>query len=115
MTFLRLLPVVLSFLLLGAHFLRTGQLALAVISVLLPVLLLLRARWIPRLFSVLLILAAAEWLRTLYALAAMRIAWGQPWGRLALILGGVAAFTALAALVFRSRGLKARYGGPDAE
>lgn len=111
MNFFRLLPILVSFLLLGAHFLRAGHLVLAVLSVLLPALLFLRERWIPRLFSVLLALAALEWLRVLYLLAAMRIAWGQPWGRLALILGGVAAFTALSALVFRARGLKARYGG----
>ena len=65
----------------------------------------------PRVFEAALVLGALEWLRTLYLLAAMRIAWDQPWGRLAAILGGVALFTAASALVFRSAALKARYGG----
>ena len=115
MNFLRLLPVVVSLLLIGAHFMRSGHVALAAISALMPVLLFLRARWIPPLFSALLALAACEWLRTLYFLAAMRIAWDQPWGRMALILGGVAAFTALSMLVFRTRKLKARYDGAGRE
>ena len=115
MNFLRLLPVILSFLLLGAHFLRDGLLPLAIAAVALPLLLLLRGKWVPRLFQVLLGLGALEWLRSLYLLAAMRIAWEQPWGRMALILGGVAAFTALSMLVFRSRALKARYGGVAAD
>lgn len=111
MNFIRLLPVIVSFLMIGAHFMRSGHVALAAISVLMPVLLLVRTRWIPPLFSVLLTLAACEWLRTLYFLAAMRVAWGQPWGRMALILGSVAAFTALSMLVFRTRKLKAFYDG----
>lgn len=109
MNVLRLLPVILSFLLLGAHFLRSGHQVLAIASAALPLLLFLRAYWIPWLFRAALFLAALEWLRTLYLLAAMRIAWEQPWGRMALILGGVAAFTAASALVFRSGALKARY------
>ena len=74
--------------------------------------LLLRRAWVPRLFQVVLLLGAAEWLRTLYLFAAERVAFGQPWTRLALILGGVALFTALSGLVFRSRGLRTRYGSP---
>ncbi len=114
MNFFRLLPVLLSFLLLGAHFLRDGHPLLAAAAVALPALLFLRERWVPRLFQVLLGLGALEWLRTLYLLAAMRIAWDQPWGRLAAILGAVALFTAAAALVFRGAALKARYGGGPA-
>jgi hypothetical protein len=106
---LRVLPVILSFLLLGAHFLRSGHTVIAAACAALPLLLLLRRAWVPRLVQVLLLLAALEWLRTLYLLAAMRIAWGEPWGRMALILGGVALLTALSALVFRNRALTARY------
>lgn len=109
MNFFRLLPVVLSFLLLGAHFYRAGLPALTVLSAAMLFLLFLRRTWVPRLFQVLLALGAVEWLRTLYALAAMRIAWDEPWTRLAVILGTVAALTALSGLVFKSRKLKAFY------
>jgi hypothetical protein len=109
MNVLRLTPVVLSFLLLGAHFYRSGQVVLAGLCVALLFLLFSRKSWVPRLFQILLVLGALEWLRSLYYFAAMRIAWDQPWTRLAIILGAVALFTALSGLVFRSKAVRARY------
>ena len=109
MNFLRLLPVILSFLLLGAHFYRGGMVVATAFCVVALFLLFLKKPWVPRLFQVLLVLGAVEWLRTLYFLAAMRIAWDQPWTRLALILGAVALLTALSGLVFKNSKLKARY------
>ena len=109
MNFFRLLPVILSFLLLGAHFLRAGLIPATVLCVAILFLLFLRQPWVPRLFQVLLVLGAIEWLRSLYMFAQMRIAWGEPWTRLAVILGTVALFTALSGLVFRNRKLAERY------
>ena len=109
MNFFRLLPVILSFLLLGAHFLRAGLIPATVLCVAILFLLFLRKPWVPRLFQVLLVLGAIEWLRSLYMFAQMRIAWGEPWTRLAIILGTVALFTALSGLVFRNKKLAARY------
>ena len=54
-------------------------------------------------------LGALEWLRALYGFAAMRIAFGEPWTRLALILGAVALFTGLSGLVFKNRSLRDYY------
>lgn len=109
MNFLRLLPVILSFLLLGAHFYRAGLLPLTLLCAAVLFLLLLRKSWVPLLFQVLLMLGALEWLRTLFMFAQMRIAFGEPWTRLAIILGAVAVFTALSGLVFKNRKLAARY------
>jgi len=109
MILIRLIPVILSFLLLAAHFYRSGQVVLATACVALLFLLFFRKSWVPRLFQVLLVLGALEWLRSLYYFAAMRIAWDQPWTRLAIILGAVALFTALSGLVFNSKALRARY------
>ncbi len=100
---LHLLPVALSCLLLGAHFLRDGHTWLTAVLVSLPLLLFLRERWVPKLFQFLLLLGCLEWLRTLVVLATARSELGLPWGRLALILGVVAVFTAASALVFRSQ------------
>jgi hypothetical protein len=111
MNVLRLLPVILSFLLLAAHFYRAGLLPLSALCVALPFLLILRQAWIPSLFQALLVLGALEWLRALYGFAAMRIAFGEPWTRLAVILGAVALFTGLSGLVFINRKLRARYAG----
>jgi hypothetical protein len=109
MNFFRLLPVVLSFLLLAAHFYRAGLPLLMWLCVALPLLPLLRRAWVPTLLQALLVLGALEWLRTLWVFASMRVAFGEPWIRLALILGGVALFTALSGLVFRSRHLRSHY------
>ena len=109
MNALRLIPVILSFLLLGAHFYRAGLVPAAVLCIAVLFLLFLRKSWVPRLFQALLVLGALEWLRTLYFLAAMRIAWGEPWTRLAVILGTVALLTALSGLVFKNSSLRARY------
>jgi hypothetical protein len=111
MNAVRLLPVMLSFLLLAAHFYRAGQLLPAGLCLAAPALLFLRRAWVPRLFQALLVLGALEWLRALYVFASMRIAFEQPWTRLAMILATVALFTALSGLVFRSRHLRRLYNG----
>ena len=113
MNLIRLLPVILSFLLLGAHFYRSGNVILTSLCIAVLLLLILRKHWVPRLFQVLLALAALEWLWTLYGMAAMRIAWNQPWTRLAVILIGVALFTLLSSLVFRNDRLRTFYGLKD--
>lgn len=109
MNLLRLLPVLLSLLMLAAHFYRAGQLLLAIIMLMLPLLLFVRKSWVPQLIQLVLLVGALEWLRTLWVIADVRIQFEMPWMRMAMILGGVALFTGLSALVFRSRSLKERY------
>ena len=110
MDFLRLLPVMLSCLVLGAHFMRAGLLPLTVLCALVPFVLLVRSRWVAMAVQLFLVLGALEWVRSLIVLYAARQAAGLSGGRMALILGGVAAFTLLSALVFRTRSLRSRYG-----
>ena len=99
----------LALLLLAAHFYRAGWLSLAVLSVALTLLLAVPRPWAARALPVALVLGAIEWLRALAAFAAMRVAVGQPYLRLVLILGGVAAFTLLAAWVLQHRALRTRF------
>lgn len=100
MAALALIPAVLSVLVLAAHFLRAGQLAVVVVLVAILPLLGLRRRWVPRLFQLVLGLGALEWLRTLLALRSMRLALGQPHARMAAILAAVALFALLSAALF---------------
>ena len=109
MNAVRLLPVILSLLVFGAHFLRVGSFIGTGVCIALLFLLFLRARWVPALIQVVLLVAAAEWLRTLYVLIGDRTALGQSWTVAAIILGSVAAFTILSTLVFRGRALKRYY------
>ena len=105
----RLLLPFLALLLLAAHFYRADWMWLAALSAALTLLLAVPRPWAARTLQVALVLGTFEWLRTLAAFASMRMAVGQPYLRLALILGAVAAVTLLAAWVFQQRALRAHF------
>ena len=106
-------PVVLSILVLGAHFLRFGNWIGVYAALLLIALLFVRRPWVARLMQVVLVFGTLEWLRTMYELAHMRALHGQPYGRMLVILGAVAAVTFCSALLFQSKALKKTYGLED--
>jgi len=108
-TFLRLLPIVFSMLLLTAHFYRAGQVILASGSLLSLGLLLLRKPKTVWLMQCLLVAGSAEWLRTAAQFIEERQALGLPWLRLAIILVLVSLFTLVSGLVFRTASLSERY------
>jgi hypothetical protein len=101
LSIIRPLPILISALLIAAHFLRSGSYILVAVGLAFPALLALRTRWAARVVQVALICAGIAWVHTLLTLAAARQAAGAPWTRLALILGGVALFTFLSALAVR--------------
>jgi hypothetical protein len=109
MNIARLIPVYLSFLVLGAHFYRAGQLWLVTLCLAMLVLPSLRRKWVPPVMQTALILGALEWAYTLYVIAQIRITHGMPWTRLSIILGAVALFTAASAFVFLNQKLQNRY------
>ena len=113
--FARLLPVILSFGLLAAHFSRANLFPLVILSLLIPLLLLIRNQWVPRSMQILLLLGALEWIRAMFGYIDVRKNMGDDWGRLAIILVTVALLTACSGLVFRGRSLKSRYklGNPE--
>jgi hypothetical protein len=115
MIFFILMPVVLSFLLLAAHFYRAGELVLVGISLSFMALPLARRTWVPRLLQAGLVLGAIEWLWTLWVIAEARIGYGLPWARMSAILGAVALFTVLSSLVFLGGKVKERYGQAGAK
>jgi len=110
---IRLLPVFISALLLGAHFWRGGDFGLAVVSIFAPLLLLIKKKWVLYVTAGLLIAGSAVWLETTIALVNMRQAAGGPWIRLAAILGSVALVTLLSAFVLRGEKLRRRYDKND--
>ena len=109
MNIIKLLPVICSLLLLAAHFLRAGVMPLVGLVLFLPFLLLIRRVWVARIIQISLVFGALEWLRTLFSLIDLRQEAGQPWARLAVILGVVAAGTGLSVWIFRCTSMKARY------
>ena len=94
-------PVVVSLAMLGAHFLRYGNSVGVIGAVVLIALLFVRRAWVARLMQVALVVGALEWVRTLYELVQLRIALGEPFARMLVILGVVAAVTFCSALLFQ--------------
>ena len=78
---LALIPIVISWILMAAHFLRSG-----------------------------LLLGAIEWFLTMLEIVGVRRELGMPAGRVGLILGFVTVFTLGSALLFETKGLRKRYG-----
>jgi len=103
-------PVVLSLLVLGAHFMRYDNTVGVVISVALIGLLLVRKAWVARAVQLALLLGALEWVLTVYRLVQMRTAMGEPVTRMVAILGIVIAVTAVSALLFETRTMRQVYG-----
>lgn len=102
MTALLLSPTILSLLLLAAHFSRAGLMPFTVVSLLLIGLVFVRSRWSSWILQGVLLMGAAEWVRTIAMLAAARQAAGQPSGRLVVILSVVVVLALSAALSYRS-------------
>jgi hypothetical protein len=109
MSLLRLLPVILSFGLLAAHFSRANLFPLVLVSLAIPFLLLIKRAWVARAIQILLLLGAAEWIRAMLGYIAIRKEIGEDWTRLAIILVTVALLTACSGLVFRGTSLRRRY------
>ena len=107
-------PIVLSLLVLGAHFLRDGSMVLVVACLTLVALLFVRRIWAARIVQGVLVLGALEWLWTLYGLVQVRAALDQPYVRMSVILGTVAAVTLASALLFETQALRRIYGSASA-
>jgi hypothetical protein len=109
MVLLRLLPATIGFVLLAAHFFRAGNTALVLFSLASPLIFLVRRPWVPPAVQLALVLGGLEWSRRAIELVLQRQAVGEPWFRLGVILGAVAAFTFASALALGSPVLKRRY------
>jgi len=109
MAIVYLIPPVVGFVLLAAHFFRGENQLAALVSILMIILVFVRRPWAARTIQVCLVLGSIEWLRSTISLVHYRIETGQPFLRLAIILGGVALFTALASLVFQTSKLEAHF------
>lgn len=108
---LRISLYVVAAMLLGAHFLRAGDLVMVALCLAAPLLFLWRRRWSLMLLQLLAYGAAATWIAVAVQLVQLRQQLGQPWTAAVIILGSVAMFTLLAGLLLNSRATGQRY--PD--
>jgi hypothetical protein len=97
------IPAIISALLLGAHFLRNGQYGFVLLALALVPLLFVRHTWAVRIVQTGLLAGAGVWIATAVSLLRARLALGEPYLRMVVILGAVAAFTLLSALLLRRR------------
>lgn len=93
------IPVILSFLILAAHFSRNDQTLLMIVSALLPIMLIIKTLWARLVLQVALVLGALEWVWSTLDLIEIRKGIGEDWQRLAIILFSVAAFTLVSGLL----------------
>jgi hypothetical protein len=107
----RLSLYILAALLLGAHFLRAGNLALVALCLAAPLLFAWRNRWSLIALQLLAYIASATWIGVALQLVQMRQQLGQPWTAAVIILGTVALLTLLAGLLLNSKTIRARYPG----
>jgi hypothetical protein len=106
---IRIILFAIAALLLGAHFLRSGNVLLVALCLAMPLLLLHRKRWILILVQFTAYCATASWLWVAFRLVEFRQQIGQPWTAAATILGAVALLTLLAGLLMNSRCMRERY------
>ena len=107
--FIRLLPVLFSTLLISAHFMRAYGNLIGFLFLLLLFTLFIRKSWIIRLWQILLSFAAITWIFTTINLINLRIEIGQPWLRLAIILGAIIVFTVWSAFWMENKKTKNYY------
>ncbi len=108
MKILRPALIILATLALAAHFSRIDMPTLAVLSLLVPFLLLSRREFPNRIVQLYLWLGALEWIRTLSVYAIEREAVEQPWLRLVIILGTMVLLTGIAAWLAGRRAAELR-------
>ncbi len=106
---LRISLYVTAALLLGAHFLRAGNLAMVALCLAAPLLFAYRRRWSLIALQFLAYCAAGTWLGVAFQLVQIRQQLAQSWTAAAIILGTVALFSAAAGLLLNSRAIEERY------
>jgi hypothetical protein len=109
MTALLLTPTVLSVLIFCAHLFRAGFVLLIPPLLISLGLLIYRSGAVARFFQLLLLAISGVWIFTAFQLGTRRMEQGEPWLRMALILGGVAVFALFAAALWESETLLRRY------
>jgi len=106
---LYLSPVVISVLLISAHFLRHREFLFMGVGLISLVALLIRHPFSVRFTQGILVFATLVWIRTAYLLASARAAMGMPITKLLLILCSVAGFTFASIFVFQTKVLREFY------
>jgi len=105
----RIIAISLAALVLGAHFLRDGNILLTVVFALSPLLLLIKQRWVLWVLQAIAYVGAVLWLQTAIQILNQRLLLGEPWLRMVIILGVVAAFSVFAGVLMNGKVMQDKY------
>lgn len=105
----RIVLIILSYILLGAHFLREGEMLLAAFCLVFPLLLLIKKKWSLLVVQIFIYGGVLVWIQTLLLLINERMTFDLPWIKMAIILGGVIIFTLTSGLLLNSKVIKEKY------
>jgi ABC-type transport system involved in cytochrome c biogenesis permease subunit len=105
----RLIPLILSAVLIAAHFLRSFDLIPMLLCLAAPFLLLIKKRWVLPVLQVLTVVSALIWMYALYGIIQERIFEGRSWIASAIILGVVAAFSLFSGWLLNSPKVRDNY------
>jgi len=109
MLWIRLTPIFIVILLQMAHQSRADNTGAIAFWAIVPFMLLLRRNWATRLVQLFLVIGSAIWIETTYAIVQNRLALGQPWLRLVIILGILSALTAGSALLLQTKKTRGKF------
>jgi len=97
-------------LLLAAHFSRANNNLLAFVILVIPFLLFIKERWVIQVLQGVAYLATLVWIFAAYDYILIRIADGDDWQRLLIIMMAVALYSAFSGYFLMSKRVKERYG-----
>ena len=106
---LRIILLILTYLLLGAHFLREGEMILALSCLFIPFLLFIKRKWSIKVIQIFTYGGVLVWIKTLFVLINSRMDMGQPWIRMTIILFAVMLFTLISGFLLNSKVIKDKY------
>lgn len=109
MILVRLLPLILSALLVAAHIMRFYGLLAAILVLLLLGTLFFRTKWILRCWQGVLVAATFMWINTTYDIIQVRLALNQPWLRLIVIMCTIIVLTIFSIFWLENKKIKAFY------
>lgn len=103
---IRLTLLILSFLILGAHFLRDDNYVIMILCLLAPLLLFIKRQRILIVIQILLYCGVLVWINTIIQLVSERMDLEQPLIRMAIILSVVSLITGVSGLLLNSKVIK---------
>jgi len=100
---------VFSLILLSAHFSRNNMTILSMLFLLLPLLFLIKKLWVKRVLELVLFAGSIIWVLAIFHYVKIRMANGQDWLRLVIILGAVSTYTLFSAILIELKYLKHKF------